>query len=307
MNRFKYKKYILYAFALFAIITYGANILYPKEVTVVQTIDKTQNYIQMYMLNNEYVIPVSFIPTSKDITEQMKEMMEYMNGNKQLEDFEPLFLSDTKIKNIKIENDSVYLNFEIMNYHMKNELKILESLAWSMTQFENCKEVKLFIDDKEIKVMPKGNTPIPEILNRKIGLNNFESVNKDLHISNSVLCYYTKKIRNEIYYVPVSVRIYGDDKKWHAFEKVSVSTNLKSILDERKVKILSVQEEKTKIKVNVNENILKNNKVADKISYETLVLSLMQLYPEKTVEIYVNDVLLNNKIEYNIVINQIKL
>lgn len=308
MNRFRYKKYIIVVFAIFAVMTYVINVLYPQEIPVVQITEENHSeYIQMYLLNNEYIVPISFVPVSEEKEEQIKEIIEYMNGMKHLEDFEPLFSSDTKIKDIKIKNHKVYLNFKEINYKIKHELKILESLAWSMTQFDDIHEVKILLDDKELKVMPLGNTPVPEVLNRTIGLNNFESADQTLHDSSSVICYYTRTINDQIYYVPISIRTNPMKEKWSAFEKVSVSTHLISPLADKNIKIQSLQQEKNIVKVNVSSNILKKDKTADKSSFETLLLSLQLLYPENDVKIYVNGVLINDKNENKIIINKIKL
>ncbi|MFR5524773.1 MAG: GerMN domain-containing protein, partial [[Clostridium] innocuum] len=87
---------------------------------------------------------------------------------------------------------SLYFDDSLKNYDKENELRILEAITWGATQFHDIEQVKLYLNDKQLTSMPNAQTPIPEILNRSIGINHFETSTTTLHDSASLTVFYTK-------------------------------------------------------------------------------------------------------------------
>ena len=294
MNRYKNRIKILYVFAFFAVFTYIVNIFIPMDKNVVKT-NSTKNdiYIETYLLSEDHLlIPIS-IPTEKEsINEMIVKMFSYMNGEKIMKGLNPLLEQSSKINHVEVKENILYLYFDVLEYKEKNELKVLEALSWLCTQFEDVKQVKLFLKEKELTHMPYANTPIPNILNRDLGINNFENNGTELHKTKTVTLYYTKEINDISYYIPISKRINQNEKieNLKYLDEISITSSLSSPFIEDHIKVLKVVKDQNKIKVTVSKQILNENKEVNKVAYTLLVLSINEIYQNVDVEVYVGDV-----------------
>ncbi|WP_054635084.1 GerMN domain-containing protein [Thalassobacillus sp. C254] len=96
---------------------------------------------------------------------------------------------------------------EFEEYPADKELSILQSITWTLTQFENVEEVQIRINGYDQEVMPVNETPIGDGLSRSNGINLETGNASDLTQSESVSVYFLSQKGEEVYYVPVTRRV----------------------------------------------------------------------------------------------------
>ena len=148
--------------------------------------------------------------------------------------------------------------------------------------------------------MPNANTPIPNVLNRSIGINHFETSTTSLHDSSSLTVFYTKKIQGQEYMVPRSrrVRMESDELKSSVssiLQDVSASSELVQPLYADDIQIEDFQIFDGSLVVNLNKNILANDRSVKQDVYNALVLSLATLPGIEKVELKVDGVVVSPK------------
>lgn len=144
--------------------------------------------------------------------------------------------------------------------------------------------------------MPNAQTPIPEILNRSIGINHFETSTASLHDSTSLTVFCTKKVEGNEYMVPKSKRVAqnkGDTLKASVediLSDISVSSRLDQPLYADDIRVSSFDVYDGSLVVNLNKNILGSNRSVKQDVYNALVLSLAALPGIEKVEVRVDGV-----------------
>src|SRR5699024_4900077 len=84
------------------------------------------------------------------------------------------------------------------------EIKILESVTHTLTQFDNVEKVKLRINGQPLDEMPVNGTPIAQGYSKAQGINVTESDTLDLINSEAVTMYYPASNEENRYYIPVT-------------------------------------------------------------------------------------------------------
>ena len=120
--------------------------------------------------------------------------------------FKGLLPSNTKVKSLELKDNVLNLNFDenFMTYDSKDELRLLESLVWTLTDFNEVDSINLYVNDERLTNMPVSNTPIKFNVDRQIGINNYLLTSTILGSGQKVLSYYEKQINDSYYYVPVT-------------------------------------------------------------------------------------------------------
>jgi germination protein M len=95
---------------------------------------------------------------------------------------------------------------EFLNYEAKDEMKLLQAVTWTLTEFPTIKQVKLRVAGKDLNVMPVAKTPIDRPLSRKAGINLEIRDNVNLGQTMPVTVYFqgTNTAGDYTYYVPVT-------------------------------------------------------------------------------------------------------
>src|SRR5690625_876232 len=93
---------------------------------------------------------------------------------------------------------------EYENYEEKQELNILESMTYTLTQFENVDKIQLRINGHNQEEMPVNGTPNKEGYTRANGINLKESDTLDLVDSQAVTMYYPTEHNKNRYNVQVT-------------------------------------------------------------------------------------------------------
>lgn len=168
----------------------------------------------LYLMDSQgRVAPqVVSLPKTKSVA---KEALQYLVKDGPVSNilpngFQAVLPAGTQVNGVNIKPDGtmvVDFSKDIENYKANDEEKLLQSITWTMTQFNNVKRVQLRINGVDQSVMPVAKTPIGNGLTRAMGINNMPGNVVDVASSNSVTLYYLAQHNNNFYYVPVTERI----------------------------------------------------------------------------------------------------
>ncbi|OZM57896.1 hypothetical protein CIB95_05940 [Lottiidibacillus patelloidae] len=256
---------------------------------------------ELYLFDkNGYVVPQTLqVPKSLEVA---KQSLEYLvkDGpvtNMLPNGFEAVLPAGTEINGINVVDGTATVDFsaEFTNYSPEQEMKILQAITWTLTQFETIENVKLQINGENQEVMPVNGTPINGAMSRADGIN-FEYGNGvDIVNSKSITLYFLGQANDEYYYVPVTRRVdlNKNDIVATVEELISGPMYYSPLFTDLKhdVTLLSnpIYENGT-LTLNFNESVLGDNEGTAISEYvlQSLVLSLTELKGVEQVAVMVN-------------------
>lgn len=198
--------------------------------------------------------------------------------------FTGLIPEDSKIKSLDLEDNNLTINFDIgfQEYAKEEELRLLQQLVWTMTEFNEVDSLTLQMEDEILTNMPVKNTPLAEKTGREIGINSFYLTSADFLSSEKVLSYYAQEIDNKEYIVPFTHYVKNNAnltlpdltiKTLLTKPSITSQLNLVPCLNEVNQTAASVLEDDV-LMVSLNENILFDEKTVNKEVYDILRASL---------------------------------
>ncbi|WP_043934200.1 GerMN domain-containing protein [Bacillus sp. EB01] len=256
---------------------------------------------ELYLIDkNGFVVSQALeLPKTNSIARQA---LEYLVENGPVSEmlpngFRAVLPADTDIS-VDINDDKVAtVNFskEFKNYQPEDELKILQSVTWTLTQFDSVDKVKLKLNGHELTEMPVNGTPISDSLSRDSGINLDSSTVTDIMNTRPVTVYYVGGEEGSYYYVPVTKRVSNSvasdiEAAVQELAKGPSTTSLESefmnqvkLLDDPKI-------EGEKVTLNFNEAVYHSfeEKIISEQLMDALVLSLTELDGIKEVSILVD-------------------
>lgn len=170
----------------------------------------------IYLASNENIlVPLSIkYPSFDDVGHDMLYIINMLKKDSKVsnENFNGLIPSNAKVNSISLNQGVLNIDFDenFFTYDKKDELRLLESLVWTMCDYQGIESLTLSINGTLINKMLVNNTPISYPLNKNLGINNFLLTNCFIHNSERVLSYYQKKIDDKNYYVPVTHYVSND-------------------------------------------------------------------------------------------------
>lgn len=188
----------------------------------------------VYLLDRDnYVSKVITYFDKNNIEDEIKKKIEVLiNGSEYLNDFYTLIPKETKLNNIKIDKDSVYLDFsnDILNVNEYFEEEMIESIVYTLTEINGINNIYITVDNKELNSLPSGKK-INYPLNRSIGINKEYNINNINNISKTTV-YFNKSIDNIDYLVPVTkINNLSNEKVEIIIEELKSSINVQNNLN----------------------------------------------------------------------------
>ncbi|MCM3568362.1 GerMN domain-containing protein [Neobacillus mesonae] len=167
---------------------------------------------ELYLIDkNGYVVPQTLnLPKTASVA---KQALEYLVANGPVTDMLPngfkAVLPESTDLSVDIKEGVATVNFskEFKNYQPEDEMKILQSVTWTLTQFDNVNSVRLKMNGHELTEMPVKGTPISENLSRANGINIDVSDVADITNTKQVTVYFIGGEEGSYYYVPVTRRV----------------------------------------------------------------------------------------------------
>lgn len=185
---------------------------------------------------------------------------------------------------------------EMKNYSKEEERQIVESVAWTLTQFTEIKQVQFQINGEKLVRMPVAGTPLGEGVSRANGINFDDEQVADVTHTKPVTLYFMAQNNNkQQYYVPVTRRVAeGKENDYSAIVdelvKGPIQGSLLNDFNPGARLITNPKVENGNITLNFNENIFVNpdkNMISNYV-LKSLVLSLTEKQGVKNVSIEVN-------------------
>jgi len=256
---------------------------------------------ELYLIDkNGYVVPQTIaLPNSQSVAKQALQhlVIDGPVSNVLPNGFRAVLPAGTEVDvNIKDGKAIVDFSKEFANYDANDELKILQAVTWTLTQFDSVETVKLQINGHELTEMPVNKTPIMSNLSRANGINIDTSSTVDITNSTALTLYYLGEEGNSYYYVPVTKRVSlkSDDMITAVVEELAqgpaVSSNLLTEFMHDVALIGEPKIEDGKVVLNFNENIYGSfeEDVVSQSLIDILVLSLTEQEGIQSVEVLVN-------------------
>ncbi|MGM9988595.1 MAG: GerMN domain-containing protein [Bacillaceae bacterium] len=259
---------------------------------------------QVYVIDqNGYVVPQTLmLPTTQSVT---KQALEYLVADGPVDNmipngFRASLPAGTTVLGMNLSQDgkvaTVDFSKEFLTYKQEDEQRVLQAVAWTVTQFDKVENVQIRVEGKDLKEMPLGKTPVGEGLSRKDGINmDYQDV-VDITNTRSLTIYYVAQNGKETYYVPITKRVSNlesDDYKAVVDQLVkgpSSTSNLSSDFNSDVKLLAQPVYEGGKLTLNFNENILTNGakSMISNYTINALVLSLTEQAGVESVAIQVN-------------------
>ena len=273
-----------------------------EKVTTDETATENSVMTELYLIDkNGYVVPQSIaLPNSQGVA---KQALQYLVANGPVTDllpngFRAVLPADTEVDvNIKDGQATVNFSKEFASYQPEDELKILQAVTWTLTQFDSINAVKLQMNGHELKEMPVNKTPIVNEVSRANGINIDTSSVTDITNTVALTVYYLGGESDNYYYVPVTKRISSEEDNMVeavVHELVKGPNNSSNLLTEFMPDLALLTEPKItndgKVSLNFNENIYGSfeQEIVSETLIDALVLSLTEQRDIKSVEILVN-------------------
>ncbi len=177
------------------------------EMEVVEEDNKDRKENVVYLLDEDnYVSRVISYYDESDIEELIREKIKILiNGDKSLGKFYSLIPKNTILKDVKIEKDSVYLNFnkEILSVNKYLEESMIEAIVFSLTEVNGINNIYINVESEKLTKLPNSGREIPYPLTRSFGINKKYDLNSLNDIDKTTI-YFVKSSDETEYYVPVT-------------------------------------------------------------------------------------------------------
>ena len=272
-----------------------------KEMTGQENVAENTLKTELYLLDkNGLVVPQTLeLPKTESVARQS---LEYLVKNGPVTDllpngFQAVLPDDTRISvNVKDKVATVDFSSEFKNYQAEDELKILQSVTWTLTQFDTIEKVKLQMNGHPLNEMPVNGTPIGEELTRQDGINLDTSQVADITNTKPVTVYYLGGDTKSYYYVPVTKRVSNkiENNIDAAVKELVKGPDIESnLVNEMSPEVKLLEEpkvEKGQVTLNFNESIYGSfdKKVISQHVLDSLVLSLTEQPGIESVVVNVN-------------------
>ena len=240
-----------------------------------------KNYRKVYLLDeNKYLIPLSVEVSNKEyLVDEIYTVISDLRDLK-VEGFTSILAEDVKINKIELENGILNIDFskEFLIYANELEEKIIESLTWSVMDFEEVKGLTISIEGVKLEKMPLNGLTLPKVLNKDIGINKYHDMTQDFQGSDNVVVLYEKVIGNNSYYVPVTRKVIkeGNDTLtvMNAIDNdIAILTGLTKIEQIKDLEKNSYSCDEVSVSVNLTKDYLIDDNLIDSSLYEVLMVT----------------------------------
>jgi germination protein M len=257
--------------------------------------------LQVFLIDeNGMVVPQTMnLPLSQ---EPAKQVVEHLVKDGKASNLIPngmraVLPAGTEVLDVNIDQGTAVVDFseDFKEYAAEDEQKILQSLTYTLTQFDNVSAVKIRINGIDQKVMPVNQTPIGDSMSRADGINIETNGVVDVTGSQTVTVYFIGQNDEQFYYVPVTRVVPAKDNlvKTTVDELLhgpSLQSGLLTDLRNTVELVSAPVEENGVVTLNFNEAIMsekKNTAISDAV-LNSLVLSLTEVNGVDKVLIKVN-------------------
>lgn len=244
----------------------------------------------VYLLDEDnYVSRVVTYYDKTDIKDIIRNKIDTLT-NSDRKNFYPLIPKGTKLNDVKVEKDAVYLDFssEILSVNKYIEEEMIEAIVYSVTEINGINSVYITVDSKELKKLPNSLKELNYPLTRKYGINKKYNIDSFENIDTTTV-YFSKSSDDDIYYVPVTyVTNTSGEKIDIIIEELKSSINSQDNLNSfvsNMVEVVDYNIDNDKFNLVFNEYIfgdLEKNVILEEVKY-VISASIFENYDVKEV------------------------
>lgn len=244
----------------------------------------------VYLLDEDnYVSRVVTYYDKTDIKDIIRNKIDTLT-NSDKKNFYPLIPKGTKLNDVKVEKDAVYLDFssEILSVNKYIEEEMIEAIVYSVTEINGINSVYIAVDSKELKKLPNSLKELSYPLTRKYGINKKYNIDSFENIDTTTV-YFSKSSDDDIYYVPVTyVTNTSSEKIDIIIEELKSSINSQDNLNSfvsNMVEVVDYNIDNDKFNLVFNEYIfgdLEKNVILEEVKY-VISASIFENYDVKEV------------------------
>ncbi|WP_249870946.1 GerMN domain-containing protein [Oceanobacillus saliphilus] len=185
-----------------------------SEAVVAETVPR-----QLFLIDSNGMVAQQTLelpaPNANEVAAQVLEYLVKGGPVTQLlpNGFQAVLPEGTEVLGLNLQEDGtmiVDVSEDFENYEAIDELKILEAMTHTLTQFENVNKIKIRVNGHPLDEMPVNGTPIHDGYSRANGINIVDTDTLDLLDSRAVTMYYPAEHGENRYYVPVTQYIEFD-------------------------------------------------------------------------------------------------
>lgn len=312
MNKFKKISSKLLVFALPIVLVGTLLIAYIVGTNKKENENKVNNPVngetmlikrKVYLKNSQgLLVPLTInIEPYEDRTEEIKLLISKLKNNVEVQPgFKGLLDQDVELLNVEINDSLLTLDFnESFNKYEKNdEIRIIESLVWTCSQYRDISQIKILVNGVELTKMPVGNCPVPRVLDNKFGINNHIFMHKPN--MDNITVYYEDVTSKELVYVPVTIQV---EKNSNHIKSIvnALEQDIPTYASLKKAKVLKQIEFNELpsilndvLNIDLTASSLVDETTVDKEIYEYLVMSFRDnISSIESVNILVQDEIMN--------------
>lgn len=296
LKRFSLRKIIIATLLFFvAIILYS----FPEELKKDYDFSKNNDIHRIFLIDSNNFVGMTNIKWdyNKDIVE---ETIKCLTENSECSDNIPSFFnssipSGTKLLSYELKDGLLKLNFNENFLSIKKDMeeKMISSLVYSLIDDININKIMIFVNDKQIQVMPSG-LRIGLYLDKSFGVNKVYDLDR-LEDTSLITIYYLGKDNDDYYYIPVSYITNDEDDSVNIIirnlKTVSLTnSNLRNTLN-YDVQLINYEINDDVMNLNFNEGLLSfmiDGKLKEEVKY-TLSYTIKDNFGINSVVFLVNN------------------
>ena len=260
-------------------------------------INQSLSYIEpnkttIYLVDNSNMVArvKTITKENKDTIKKAREIINALIINSQSSKYNPsgfkaIIPEGTKILSISLSENILKINFneKFLNIDKNDEEKMLEALIYSLTEISDIKGIMIFVNNNILEELPNSKTKLPDVLDRKYGINKIYEID-DIKNTSATTIYYLSEFENTKYYTPVTfINNDSEDKIEVIIEKLKSSpinqTNLMSYLASN-AELLDYEINENTVSLTFNNYIFEefsNKDILEEVKY-TIGLSIKDNY-----------------------------
>ena len=288
---------ILFIIYLFPKVGEKQNNYVPITKTIVTNIKDS-----VYLIDeNNYVAKLNVSLVNDSPKEKALEIIEYLTIGSAYNSlipagFRAVIPAGTKVLSSDLNDGNFKINFsnDILKVNAEDEVKMFESLIYSITGIDEIKSVTVLVDGKILAKLPNNKEFLPNPLDRSYGINKKYDV-KNIKGTSSTTMYYLSKNNDFYYYIPVTKISNDPNEKIEIIIKELTSsptheTNLMSYLNSETT-LQNYEFLDKKLNLDFNNAILSDvtkNSILEEVSY-AINQSIKDNYEVESIQYTVNN------------------
>lgn len=247
---------------------------------------------QLYLIDENGMVASQIIELPLlDSNEVATQVLEYLVDDGPVMDllpngFRAVLPAGTEVLGLNLlEDGTMVVDFskEFEEYAAEDEVKILEAITHTLTQFDSVERVQLWVNGHPLDEMPVNGTPIGKGYSQAHGINVMQNDTIDFINSEAVTMYYPASDQENRYYIPVTQYV-GAENEEEMFEAIVTSlmegpgfmANVTHVFNDEAMLVSEPVLSEGVLELTFNEAILKDVEeavIADEVM-ETIVRTL---------------------------------